>query len=34
MIINHNISSINAERVLNFKGKDVDRSMEKLASGM
>jgi flagellin len=34
MIINHNISSINAERVLNFKSKDVDKSMEKLASGI
>jgi len=34
MIINHNISAINADRVLNFKTKDVDKSMEKLASGM
>lgn len=34
MIINHNISAINADRVLNFKTKDVDRSMEKLASGL
>ena len=34
MIINHNISAINADRVLHFKGKDVDKSMEKLASGM
>jgi flagellin len=34
MIINHNISAINADRVLNIKTKDVDRSMEKLASGM
>lgn len=34
MIINHNMSSINANRVLNIKYKDVDSSMEKLASGM
>jgi flagellin len=34
MIINHNISAIDADRVLKFKTKDVDRSMEKLASGM
>jgi len=34
MIINHNISAINADRVLNFKTKDVDKSMEKLASGL
>ncbi|MCK4798838.1 MAG: flagellin [Spirochaetes bacterium] len=34
MIINHNMSSINANNVLKFKLKDVDRSMEKLASGM
>jgi flagellin len=34
MIINHNISSINADRILKFKGKEVDGNMEKLASGM
>jgi flagellin len=34
MIINHNISSINADRILKFKNKDVDNSMEKLASGL
>jgi len=34
MIINHNMSSINADRVLNFKSKQVDKSMEKLASGL
>jgi flagellin len=34
MIINHNISSINADRILKFKNKDVDLSMEKLASGL
>jgi len=34
MIINHNMSSINANRTLNNKGKDVDSSMEKLASGL
>jgi flagellin len=34
MIINHNISSINANRMLGLKGKAVDRSMEKLASGL
>jgi len=34
MIINHNMSSINANNVLKFKTKDVDRSIEKLASGM
>jgi flagellin len=34
MIINHNMSSINASNVLKFKIKDVDKSMEKLASGM
>lgn len=34
MIINHNMSSINADRVLNFKNKQVDKSMEKLASGL
>jgi flagellin len=34
MIINHNMSSINSSNVLKFKVKDVDKSMEKLASGM
>jgi flagellin len=34
MIINHNLSAINANRVLNLKGKQVDSSMEKLASGL
>jgi len=34
MIINHNMSSINANRMLNIKSKDVDNSMEKLASGL
>jgi len=34
MIINHNMSSINADRVLNFKTKQLDKSMEKLASGL
>jgi len=34
MIINHNMSSINANRVLNFKTRDLDKSMEKLASGL
>jgi len=34
MIINHNISSMNADRLLKFKNKEVDRDMEKLASGM
>jgi flagellin len=34
MIINHNMSSINASNVLKFKTKDVDKEMEKLASGM
>ena len=34
MIINHNMSAINANRVLKFKHWDVDRSMEKLSSGM
>jgi flagellin len=33
MIINHNMSSINANNVLKFKGKDVDSSIEKLSSG-
>ena len=34
MIINHNMSAINANKVLRFKHWDVDRSMETLASGM
>jgi len=34
MIINHNISALNADRVLNVKTKEVDRSTEKLASGL
>jgi len=33
MIINHNLSSINANRVLSFKNNDVSSSLEKLASG-
>lgn len=34
MIINHNMSAINANRVLKFKHWDVNKSMERLASGM
>ncbi len=34
MIINHNMSAINANNVLRFKHWDVNKSMEKLASGM
>lgn len=34
MIINHNMSSINANNVLKFKGVDVNKDMEKLSSGM
>ena len=34
MIINHNLSAINSNRLLNFKNKDIDSSMSKLASGM
>jgi flagellin len=34
MIINHNMSAINANRVLKFKHWDVNASTEKLASGM
>jgi flagellin len=34
MIINHNLSSINANRVLEFKNEDVDTTMRSLASGM
>jgi len=33
MIINHNLSAINANRVLGIKYRHVDKSMEKLASG-
>ena len=34
MIINHNMSAINANKVLKFKHWDVSKSTEKLASGM
>ena len=34
MIINHNLSAINAHRVLKFSQWDVDSSMAKLSSGM
>ncbi len=34
MIINHNMSAINANRVLKFKHWDVQSAMEKLSSGM
>jgi len=34
MIINHNISAINANRTLGLKSKAVDKDMEKLASGL
>jgi flagellin len=34
MIINHNMSSINANNILKFKVNDVTKSMEKLSSGM
>jgi flagellin len=34
MIINHNMSAINANRVLKFKHWDVNKSTERLASGM
>ncbi len=34
MIINHNMSAINANKVLKFKQWDVNSSMEKLASGL
>jgi len=34
MVINHNLSAINAERVLTVKTKEIDKTMEKLASGM
>lgn len=34
MIINHNMSAINSNRVLKFKHWDVSRSMEKMSSGL
>ena len=34
MIINHNLSAINSQRVLKFKHWDVDKSTEQLSSGM
>ena len=34
MIINHNMSAINANKVLKFKHWDVNKSMETLSSGM
>jgi len=34
MIINHNMTSINANNVLKFKGAEVQKDMEKLSSGM
>jgi flagellin len=34
MIINHNLSAINSHRVLKFQHWNVDRSMERLSSGM
>lgn len=34
MIINHNMSSINANNVLKFKTQEVTRDMERLSSGM
>lgn len=34
MIINHNLSSINANNVLKFKNTEMSKSMEKLASGL
>lgn len=34
MIINHNMSAINAQRVLNVTNVDVGKNMEKLSSGM
>jgi flagellin len=34
MIINHNLTSMNADRILKFKVKDVSNDMDKLASGM
>lgn len=34
MIINHNMSAVNAHRVLKFQHWEVDKDMEKLSSGM
>ena len=34
MIINHNISAINANRILNLKTLEVNKSIEKLSSGL
>ncbi len=34
MIINHNMSAINANKVLKFKHWDVNKSTERLASGL
>ncbi len=34
MIINHNLSAINSQRVLKFQHWNVDKNMEKLSSGM
>jgi flagellin len=34
MIINHNLSAMFANRLLKFKSWEVDKNMEKLASGM
>jgi flagellin len=34
MIINHNMSALNANRTLNYKGVELTKNMEKLASGM
>lgn len=34
MIINHNMSAMYANRVLKFKGKDMDANIQKLSSGM
>src|SRR4030042_6864128 len=34
MIINHNLSAINTNRVLKFQHWDVNKSMEKLSTGM
>jgi len=34
MIINHNLVSMNADRILKFKTKDVSNDMEKLSSGL
>ena len=34
MIINHNMSAINANRVLKFKNLDVNKNMERLSSGL